>query len=468
MKIEHKILFSNIFHLSLIVLIGIFAIQNMDLVLAKFRFIEIADDLNVSFLEMRLSEKNYFLYKDVGTLVEIEGKIGKTLDTMHLVREEITKVIGESRYNELQDDIYSYLKVVSESLEKNKTDKNTEEKIRAEGRKLEEYSDQVTKLERLHINEIIQHSKYLLEYSFLFIFVSAILISRLISKKIMNPIKEIKRQVKRVSDGNYTKLEIDVPKDEFGSVIEAINTMSEELRNHEEEMIQSKKLASIGILTAGVAHELNNPLNNISMIAQTYIEMYEKLDSGQRLEFMEKIESEAERIKLIVNNLLDFSKPKKPDLHWVDVNLLIVNALKLVQNAIDISNIETKKTFTEDIPKVYIDENQMQQVLVSLFVNAVQAMSPGGELFISTGFGQDYESVEINIKDTGKGIPAEYLSHIFDPFFSTKNEGGTGLGLSVSYGIIKNLGGSIKVESSVGVGTAFTIILPISRKIGED
>jgi signal transduction histidine kinase len=243
-------------------------------------------------------------------------------------------------------------------------------------------------------------------------------------------------------------------------VITAINSMSEELAHREEQIIQSKKLASLGILTAGVAHEITNPLNNISMIAQTYDELYGSLSEKDRLEFMKKVDAETERIRKIVKNLLDFSKPKDANPKEADINAVIQKTLPLVQNMIDVSNIETTVKLEDGLPHLYIDEHQIQQVLVNLITNAVQATPAGGKLFISSRLEKGGDSVDITVMDTGRGISPEFLPHIFDPFFSTKGEGGTGLGLSVSSGIIKNHNGEIRVASKVGVGTTFTIELP--------
>src|SRR5208337_634530 len=213
----------------------------------------------------------------------------------------------------------------------------------------------------------------------------------------------------------------------------------------------------------GVAHELTNPLNNISMIAQTYTELYDQLDRSQKIEFMGKIENETERIKEIIRNLLDFSKPKEANLKETGIDTVMQKTLKLMQNMLDISNIETKLNFVRNLPHVLIDEYQILQVLVNLITNAVQSMQQGGTLFMATRLGSGGDAVEIKVMDTGKGIPPEFLPHVFDPFFTTKGEGGTGLGLSVSYGIIKNHNGEIRVESKVGVGTTFTIELPVYK-----
>jgi signal transduction histidine kinase len=244
--------------------------------------------------------------------------------------------------------------------------------------------------------------------------------------------------------------------------------MSEELRDREEELVQSKKLASLGILTAGVAHELTNPVNNISMIAQTYLELGDTLSREEKIELMEKVEGETERIEEIVKNLLDFSKPKEANLRKTDINAVIQKTLKLVQNMLNVSNIETLLNLGREVSPVFVDEHQIQQVLVNLIVNAIQAMPSRGELSIETRKSKKRDFVEIVVKDTGKGIPPEFLPHIFDPFFSTKGVEGTGLGLSISYGIIKNHKGNIRVESKIGVGTTFTIELPAYKGKEEE
>ena len=231
------------------------------------------------------------------------------------------------------------------------------------------------------------------------------------------------------------------------------------LKKREEAIVQSGKLASVGMLCAGVAHELNNPLNNIAMIAQTYQDLYPELAPQQRIGFMREIEAETDRMKEMVKNLLDFSRPKELNLKAEDLNSIVEKAIKLLQNMIDISGINLQVDIGAGLPPVRVDSNQIQQVLVNLITNAVQALSPGGGLFISTsGAGG---TVRVNIRDTGKGIPGEFLPHIFDPFFSAREEGGTGLGLWVSYGIIKNHGGDIRVESELGKGTDFTVELPV-------
>jgi signal transduction histidine kinase len=464
MKIENKIILSNIFNIGLILLIGLFSIQNLNAMLTKLRFVEIADDLNASFLEMRISEKNYFLYHDETSLFDIGEKINTTRQSVYLVRKDIIRAIGQKDLDELNAHLESYAGVLEKIRKTPPGDTSHEAEFRASGKKLREFSKTTTELERKGVNAIIERSKNILLISFLGILLIAILVSHYISQKILFSLRAIEKLARTISEGAFTKIEGNIPEDEFGSVITAVNSMSEELRNREEELIQSKKLASLGILTAGVAHELTNPLNNISMIAQTYMEMYASLSGELRIELMNKIEGETERIKEIVKNLLDFSRNREANLQRNDINAVVRNALKLVQNMLDVSSIDTRLNLQEGLPPVCIDEHQIQQVLINLVTNSVQAMTSGGRLFMTTRRGKSGSSVEVAVMDNGKGIPPEFLPHVFDPFFSTKGDMGTGLGLSVSYGIIKNHKGDIRVESKTGVGSTFTIELPIYNK----
>lgn len=460
MKIEQKLILSNIMYGALIILIGFFAFQNMNLVLTKLRFVEIADDLNASFLEMRLSEKNYFLHHDREALDGILQTIGTTNKTISGVHDDIIRAIGRTDLRQLESYLTSYSNVIADARTRGRGGPQEEARIRAEGKKLKEFSDSITHLERKRVNDIIVNSQRILIFSFWAILFIALFLGHFISQKIVRSLREIEKLAKSISEGNFSRIEGFRTRDELGSVITAINSMSEELAHREEQIIQSKKLASLGILTAGVAHEITNPLNNISMIAQTYEELYPRLNEQDRRGFMSTVDAETERIRKIVKNLLDFSKPKDAHPREAAINTVLQKTLSLVQNMIDVQNIETKLNFENDLPHLFIDEHQIQQVFVNLVTNAVQAMPRGGKLYLSSRSGKNGDSVEITVMDTGKGIAPEFMPHIFDPFFSTKGEGGTGLGLSVSYGIIKNHKGDIRVESKAGVGTTFTVELP--------
>jgi two-component system NtrC family sensor kinase len=465
MKIETRFYLSHVVNIGLIILIAAFSLQNFYQILTKLKFTEFADDLNATFLELRLSEKNYFLYGDNNVLLEIENKIKTTDLTLDRERENISRAIGDTKFGQLQQLLVIYREHISDIRRGNKKDERSRQELREAGQRLKIFSEKTTALEREQVSTIIDRTATLLRYSFLGVGLLAFLFSMFSGRSIRSSLRRIVALTQAISKGNYQRIDEAQSSDEMGSVILAINTMAEELKRREQEIVQSKRLASIGILVAGVAHELNNPLNNISMIAQTYTEVYDHLDKEQRIGFMEQIDEQTERLRVTIRNLLDYSKPKEQHLEEVHPNDVIQKALSLVQNMLNISSIKIKLDLAEGLPSLYIDDHQIQQVLVNMELNAIQAMGPGGELTLSTRYYQERDEVDITIRDTGKGIPQELLEHIFDPFFTTKGDSGTGLGLWVSYGIIKNHGGTVHVESTVGQGTAFTIILPTCKKL---
>jgi len=464
-KIETKIHISSIVHIVLLLLIGIVALNNLNQLYTKFRFISIADGLNASFLGMRLSEKNYFLYGDESALHEISTKINEATVTLFQVKDDIIKAVGFDSYTKLEDLLNQYGLIIDVLGRQGNMDRAAANQLREYGQKLKTFSDNMTLLERANVNSIISRSKKILYLSFLTIGIFALFFSQLIVRNISSSLRQIVELTQTISKGNYRPVDKKPSDDEMGLVVKAINTMAEELGRREKELIQSKRLSSIGVLVAGVAHELNNPLNNISMIAQTYQEVYKQLSDEERIDFMSRIDEQTERLRLTIKNLLDFSRPKKPHLEVIEPNHVIQKTMELVSNMLDVSNIRTKLGLDDELPHIYIDEHQIEQVMVNIATNAIQAMSGGGQLTINSRYLQQEDEVEFEIRDTGKGIPADYLEHIFDPFFTTKEEGGTGLGLWVSYGIIKQHQGNIRVESSADSGTVFFITLPSCNKI---
>ncbi len=229
----------------------------------------------------------------------------------------------------------------------------------------------------------------------------------------------------------------------------------------EEQMSQTEKLTSLGLLAAGVAHEVNTPLAVIS----NYIQMLAKgmPDGDPRHSIIEKIVKQTFRASEIVNNLLNFSRTGAGELADVDLNRLVEETLSLVAHPLKTSQIRVVKQLSDGLPPVRGSANKLQQVFLNLFLNARDAMPTGGMLEVRTAAHNG--SVEIEIVDTGNGIPREHIHKIFDPFFTTKATGhGTGLGLSVSYGIIKEHAGRIDVRSTPGRGTSFHVEFPAVRK----
>ncbi len=227
----------------------------------------------------------------------------------------------------------------------------------------------------------------------------------------------------------------------------------------EEQMQQTDKLSSIGLLAAGVAHEVNTPLAGISSYSQMLMQQIPETDPRHQL--LEKIHRQTSRASSIVNNLLNFSRVSDSRYVPVDINRVIDDTIQLLEAQFRNTEIEVVRRYADDLPLAPGDAPKLQQVLMNMILNGRDAMPQGGRMEISTAAGDD--SVVISIRDTGVGIAPQHLAKIYDPFFTTKQIGkGTGLGLAVSYGIIRDHGGHIDVESKLGEGTLFRITLPHS------
>jgi two-component system NtrC family sensor kinase len=229
----------------------------------------------------------------------------------------------------------------------------------------------------------------------------------------------------------------------------------------EEQMVQTEKLTSLGLLAAGVAHEVNTPLAVISNYIQMLAKQIPADDPRQKT--IERIVKQTFRASEIVNNLLNFSRTGAAEFIELDLNDVLEETLTLVQHPFKTAQVRVIKHYTEQLPRVLGSTTRLQQVFLNLFMNARDAMPGGGMLEVRTG--AQNGSVEVEVTDTGAGIPAEHLHRIFDPFFTTKATGrGTGLGLSVSYGIIKEHAGKVDVRSAPGKGTSFRLEFPVARK----
>jgi len=244
-----------------------------------------------------------------------------------------------------------------------------------------------------------------------------------------------------------------------------VEERTQELRAAQEQLLQSEKLASIGQLAAGVAHEINNPMGVILGFSQGILKTLPEDDPLKKP--LTTIERESLRCKRIVQNLLDFARRSEPTLHLININELIDASCDLVEHQTSLQNVKLVKSYDTALPSIMADPNQLQQVFINIILNAYQAMPDGGTLHITTKtVGSESQVI---FADTGTGIPPESVQNVFDPFFTTKEVGeGTGLGLSVSYGIVKAHGGDIEVESQVGQGTVFVIKLPLDKSEGDE
>jgi two-component system, NtrC family, sensor kinase len=223
-------------------------------------------------------------------------------------------------------------------------------------------------------------------------------------------------------------------------------------------VLQTEKLSALGRMAAGIAHEINNPLAGILLFSTN---MLKKAPSeGPIKEGLEIIIQETIRCKAIIQDLLEFSREREPQKILADINQVIQKGVAILKNELRLHHIRLEKELSDRLPKLLIDENQIQQVLINLLLNAIQAIGEQGVITIRTGLSPNHKFVTVEVSDSGCGILPEHLSKIFDPFFSTKPKG-TGLGLAVTFGIVQKHGGQIHVESHPGLGTGMFLNFPV-------
>jgi two-component system NtrC family sensor kinase len=311
--------------------------------------------------------------------------------------------------------------------------------------------------------------------------------------EVRNPLRALKAGTERVAKG---ELGFHIPvnsNDEAGELAHSFNEMSSqlqlaqaeitawartledrveektrELKQAHQHMVQVEKMATIGKMAAVVAHEINNPLSGIltySRVVKRWI--LNNFSSAPRTEEMsgslDLIASESKRCGELVKNLLSFSRITPMNLEWSDLSQVIDRCVRLVQHKMDMAGIQLNLTLANELPPLHCDPNQIEQVVLAMVINAIDAMPQGGNLWISTRL-ETASSVELIIRDDGMGIPDEHLPHIFEPFYTSKESGGSGLGLAISQNIVERHGGSIAVHSVPGQGTSFTILLPVDSQ----
>ena len=247
---------------------------------------------------------------------------------------------------------------------------------------------------------------------------------------------------------------------------EKVKQRTEELVAMHDRVAQSERLASLGMLAAGVAHEINNPLGGILSLTALNLEDMKPDDPNR--ENLEEVVRQTQRCRDIVRGLLEFSRQSRVSMELADLNKILEDALALVSRQAQFFNVQVVKDLDPELPAVMADKNEFQQVFINILVNAAQAMDERGTVTIVTrGLATD-SSVEVRISDTGHGIPPERIARIFDPFYTTKtSKHGTGLGLSIAYGIVRRHQGTISVESQVGQGSTFIIRLPVAEPAPE-
>ncbi|MCL5023342.1 MAG: ATP-binding protein [Nitrospirae bacterium] len=404
-----------------------------------------------TFLVLRRYEKNLLLYKDQPTY-ETFGKILASLGTSK----------ETERYGILADRLFALFKDERDSVDG----------MRSKARQIQSLTEELSKREHAQIGAILKRSGNMLLLALFTIVAVGVVVNVKLARSIASPIRDLERATKKVAMGDFSEVIEIKGKDEITSLEISFNQMEDRLKDtlsslelavrnlHEKQaqLIDAERLASIGILAAGIAHEINNPLTSVLTFSHLLLEQMPEEDP--RREKLKMMARETERARIIVRQLLSFAKETPLKSVTTNINCPINEIIETLAAQGLFDNIEVELNFSDNLPEINADPIKLEQVVLNILLNAIHSITPPGKITVETRARGDF--IEIAIGDTGCGIPREHLGKIFDPFYTTKDSTkGAGLGLAVSYGIIKKHGGDIQVESIPDKGTTFIVRLPV-------
>jgi len=512
MSIKKKIILSFLVSFSVIIILSIFAYVDFLKIRKEVGFLELAASIRSKSLQLRRHEKNFFLgdFKEADDvrnyLTQLKGLVSQgnpyrgsvlALQTLDQRLEEyrdcfekINKTIAD--FKDVLNDLkslnlpYPFLLPLVESTFLDHPSQNAElfkkinfkskdktikilQYLASETSSLSELGEEILMISkdldssaRIKVESIINVSR---RTAFIFIptafFIGFVLLF-VISHRVVNRLGILMNTIEKIGKGYFSPLPVPKQHDEVSTLIDTFNKMEEDLKlreqaliRQEEELLQSRKLAALGTLASGVAHELNNPLNNIYLAAQTLSKEIKKEHYHEIImDSINDIYSQTLRVKRIINDLLEFTRGKKPEFAEINIRKMILRIYDRLLSSMNLSKINFS---LEGELTIFADLGQMEQVFINLFSNAVEAMS--GEGVLSVKIINEDKTVKIKVSDSGVGISKGAAERIFEPFFTTK-EKGTGLGLSIVYSIIKKHDGEISIDSEEGKGSTFIIDLP--------
>ncbi len=410
-------------------------------------------------LEIRRFEKNYFLY---GKMVDYDSLMSFVNDADEMLQKNGDKDLAPYADSEtiarLKSDIISYRSLL-EQLPKNDgqlLDRKREDLLREKGKDIVTAAEGMSRNERAIMRSTLDSSRGSFVIAVFLIAVAWFAGGAILYRMFVRPLGRMERHMRKVASGELSPMPVESRDREILSLNSAFNRMLLEIEWRQNHLVQSEKLASFGTLLFGVAHELNNPLSNISTSCQILKEEIEEDGLEYKKELLTQIEEETDRAKEIVRSLLDYSRAgKKED---VSLKKLVEDSIRFIRGEAP-AKVEIRLSIPEGI-NVFADGPRLQQVFLNLIKNGIDAMNGEGKISIEARRLPD-GNVEVDITDTGTGISPEYIDKIFDPFYTTKeSKKGYGLGLFIVHSIIKEHGGDIDVDSKPGSGTSFIITLP--------
>jgi two-component system NtrC family sensor kinase len=438
----------------------------------KLYFMESAAKYIFEVQQARRFEKNYFLY---GTNLDDSLKQVRLADSiLESNSEKMIAVVGKQSFDAMDHHIHLYEELLTklQVLDKQRPQNSIaqfnqiEDELRKHGAEMVAAAENLLARERQSVNHMIYLSKRGPMLFLLFLLVLMIFSANFIARQMIRPLKVLMDATQRIADGDITTPIMPVRRyrDEFTELSLAMNTMMDQLAQHQDQLIKAHKLKAVGTLTAGVAHELNNPINNIMLTAAMLQEDYLEIDDTERLDMIKDLVDEADRSQKIIRNLLEFAREREIDTHLFQLKDILEESLQLVANQLKLYKVKVEHRFAPNLGPISGDKQQLTQVFLNLALNAIDAMPDGGTLTVETNTIREGNFLKVDFTDSGTGIADHIKPHIFDPFFTSKSQGkGTGLGLSVSLGIIRKHGGDIRVDSRIDEGTTFSVLLPMAK-----
>lgn len=416
----------------------------------------LSDDSRGAFLEARKEEKNLMLFEDRASYEAF------------LLKLAVPPLSG-------RHDIGQYLSLVKALAGLYEREQKSVSAMRRKAQEIQSFTESLAKREREEIERILALSMRMLVGALVFILVVGIVINVRLASKISSPMRTLEMVTRRIAAGDFSETVSVEGTDEIASLQRSFNAMQEklrdalkdlemtvaQLRDKQSQLVEAEKLASIGILAAGIAHEINNPLTSILTFSNLMLE--QTPEGASQREQLKMMAREAERARYIVRQLLDFARETPLKLVRIDINEPVREIVDSLTAQGLFQHIELSVNLAEDLPDINADPVRIGQVIMNILLNAAHAITPPGKITVQTRLAGG--SVEVAVSDSGGGIEKAHLRRIFDPFFTTKpQDQGTGLGLAVSYGIMKKHGGDITVRSEPGKGSLFIIRVPVDEK----
>jgi len=480
-SIHRKITFA--FSSLAVLVVGVAALAFLDLLFLE-RQVEqgiTITNLETAIQDMRREEKNLFLYQDTNAGKEADKFAANALQELQASPQALAEVGNVLQVGQLHTTLQAYRSLLAKHLQQLPTDNTLENSIREQGHLASQLAETLTVQERTLLNTAISEAKWAQVLGVGILSVLLVLVGWLLDRSVISPMKRLMADLTPIAEGRFDRLDTRARSSEMASLREAFNRMLDELEARRRRLIQSEKLAALGVLVSGVAHELNNPLSNISSSNQLLLEELDTADHDTLREWARTIDSETERARRIVDALQDFGRRQEPHMETIHLADLLERTLLLLKGQLRKTNTTVENHIPLDLT-LPGDPQRLQQVFINLLRNAAESgenltlhirangCSQSGSPFppaatvvgeLGCHLSKRQPMIEISIDDNGSGIPAEILPRVFEPFYTTREPGqGMGLGLYIVQEIVQEHDGCIAIASQPAQGTRVVVRLP--------